>query len=113
MANLCKRIKQYTSWDDIYMSPAPYVPPVHGFRININHESEEEIKKAIALLKKQKITVVEDKKATTYSSTIKPGDRTLRVIHAFSIMNLKKMWKEEDELKKSSLAKSLKEQSRK
>ena len=114
-SNLCENIKDLERWDLIYVERAPRLPLVPAYRINITDEPEEEIKKAKEILKKAGVIVFEDREAKSYSHTIRPGDRTLRVTHAFSVMNLEKMCKKgEKEAEKSSVsvAKSLKEQSR-
>ena len=111
-SNLCKNIKNTKYWDQIFVEPAPRLPLRPGYRINITNDPEEEIEKAKEILKKAGVIVFEDREATSYSNTVRPGERTLRIVHAFSVMNLKKMWEKEEELEKSSMAKSLKEQSR-
>ena len=107
-SELLLKIKNRGSWDKIFMAPAPRSKVVHeGYRINIELENEAEIEKAKEFLREAHV-VFEDRKASSFSETVAPGDRTLRVIHQVSVVNLRKMWAEEFE--KSPLGQALRKQ---
>ena len=96
------------SWDKIFLVPAPRSRVLHeGYRINISGEEEPDIEKAKAVLAEADV-IFDDKCATSFSENVEPGDRTLRVIHQRSVINLRKMWA--DEFEKIRSVHSLKEQ---
>ena len=105
---LSQKIKNRMSWDKIFLIPAPRSKVLHeGYRINISGEDESDIEKAKAILTEADV-IFDDRHATSFSESVEPGDRTLRVIHQKSVVNLRKMWA--DEFEKMKLARSLKEQ---
>ena len=107
-SELCHKIKQRMFWDKILFSPAPSSNIIReGYRINISLEKEEEIRMAKEILQKANVTVFEDKVATSFSDSVEPGDRTIRVTHQLSVINLRKMWAKEFE--KSRQAQALRE----
>ena len=89
-SDLCENIKDAKYWDEIFVAPAPCTPFVTGYRINITDEPEEEVRKAKKILS-DALIFVEDRKATSYSKTVQPGNRTLRVIHQQSVTNLRRI----------------------
>ena len=96
-SELLKKVKNPYFWDQIFMAPIPRSRQVReGFRINIELEKEEDIEDIKKFLRKFYI-FFEDRKATSFSGTVAPGDRTLRVIQNASVANLKKMWNKEFE----------------
>ena len=106
-SKLCNKIKHRKYWDKILFSPVPRAEILHeGYRINITQEKEEDIKKAKEILNNAKI-IFNDRKATSFSEFVQPGDRTLRVTHPASVAALRQMWAEE--FRKSRLAQSLRE----
>lgn len=106
-SELSKNIKKAMCWDSFLISPAPRSRLMYeGFRINITAEKEEDIQKAKDILKKAKVDF-EDRRATSYTQTIQPGDRTLRVVLPPSVENLKRLWAEEFE--KSKFAQTMRE----
>lgn len=107
-SELCKKLKQRPFWDKIRFSPSPHSRLINeGYRINISAEREEDIEHAKEFLEKAHI-FFEDKTASSFSETIEPGDRTLRVTHQLSVNNLRKMWA--NEFEKSRLRQTLKKQ---
>ena len=105
-SELCRNIMNRMCWDKILISPAPRSGAIHeGYRINIDKEDEATIQRAKKILQDQGI-VFDDRKATSFSESVQPGDRTLRVIHQKSVVNLRKMW--EAEFKKSILNQTVK-----
>lgn len=109
-SELCQNIKNRMCWDKILFFPNPHSKIIQeGYRLNITTEKKEDIEQAKEFLKREHI-VFEDKKATSFSPTIRPGDRTLRVTLQSSVVALRKMWVKEFE--KSRLAQSLKEKQR-
>ena len=96
-SELCDSIKNRICWDKILISPAPHSNVIHeGYRINISLEKEEDIQQAKEILKQAGI-VFDDRRATSFSDSVQPGDRTLRVIHQNSVTKLRRMWTEEFE----------------
>lgn len=109
-SDLCRNIKQRMCWDKILFYPSPRAKVVHeGYRININTEKEEDIEQAKEILRKAHV-VFEDKRSTSPSETVAPGDRTLRVFHQESVKNLRKMWAQEFE--NSRFAQTIREQNK-
>ena len=107
-SELAHNIKQRMCWDKVRILLTPRSRAFQeGYRINISLTKEKEIQEAKEILKKAQV-VFEDRKATSFSDTVRPGDRTLRVIHQKSVQNLRKMWAEEFE--KSPLGQALKKQ---
>ena len=110
-SKVCHNIKDRMNWDKILISPVPRSRVLHeGYRINITSKKEDDIEQAKKILKEAGI-IFEDRYATSYSETVEPGDRTLRVVHQKSVMNLRKMWMAE--LEKFRLAHTLKGKERK
>ena len=107
-SDLCKRIKQVDFWDKILFSPFPRSHVIReGYRINITSQEEEEIKEAKEFLQRAHI-LFEDRIASSFSETVAPGDRTLKVTQQLSVNNLKKMWA--NEFEKSPLGQAMKRQ---
>ncbi|MGN0919556.1 MAG: hypothetical protein ACI4OR_02200 [Alphaproteobacteria bacterium] len=103
---ILQKIKSRDAWDKILMAPAPRSKVIHeGYRINLELEKEEEIEQAKEFLRDAHVAF-EDRIATSFSETVAPGDRTLRVIHQQSVVNLRQMWAKEFE--KSPLCQALK-----
>ena len=97
-SDLCKKVRYGIDWDPISMKGLfPRSDKIqNGYRINITLEKEEDIEEAKRILKENRVDSVEDKIASSFSKTIMPGDRTLRVIvQNQSVINLEKMWDKE------------------
>ena len=89
-SELCSLIKSRWAWDKIFMVLGREV--CEGYRINISLAKEFEIERAKQILSDENI-IFEDKKATSTSDRVKPGDRTLRVIQPMSITYLRQFWR--------------------
>lgn len=103
-SELCDNLGMRSCWDKIFIATGRVVR--EGYRINISLAKEFEIKRAKEILSDADV-VFEDRKATSYSDTVQPGDRTLRVIHQRSVCNLRRFWT--DKVERSRLAQSLRE----
>ena len=99
-SDLFKKVRYGIGWDRIIVGNLlPNSKEIrYGYRINISMETEEDIEEIKKFLEKNHVSSYEDKIATSFSPTVAPGDRTLRVIYnKQSIANLEKMWKREQE----------------
>ena len=92
---LCASVKKRSAWDKIFMAPLPRSRVIReGYRFKITHCDEEEIEAIKKILAAEHV-LFEDRIATSESERVRPGDRTLRVIHQNSVANLRSMWTKE------------------